>query len=358
MKTKFLAFFIGPALLAGVPQAFAQGTMFTYQGRVLDNGTNFTGGGQFEFALVTSSNTSATATATANRTGQFVVSYNVTSGGNGYVTAPAVTVSGGGGSGATAHTTISGGMVTAVVADQAGSGYTSAPTVAIGPPPPTTSYTTYWSNDGTSVNGSEPAVAVNVAVNNGLFTVVLGDTNLANMTAMNASIFTQPDLQLRIWFNDGVNGFAALNPPQRLTPAPYAISAGNANTLLGTLPASQLTGTIPAAQLGGTYPSAVTFSNGGDSFSGTFNGNGAGVTNVSANSLALASSGVSITSWGWNQFGQRNVPPGLSNVVQVAVGLAHSLALTADGTVAAWGAGETNNPSDGADFGQSIVPGG
>jgi hypothetical protein len=66
VKTKFLAFFIGLALLAGVPQVFAQGTMFTYQGRVLDNGTNFTGGGQFEFALVTSSNTSATATATAS----------------------------------------------------------------------------------------------------------------------------------------------------------------------------------------------------------------------------------------------------------------------------------------------------
>jgi len=31
---------------------FAQNTVFTYQGRVLDNGTNFTGIGQFKFALV------------------------------------------------------------------------------------------------------------------------------------------------------------------------------------------------------------------------------------------------------------------------------------------------------------------
>ena len=62
-------------------------------------------------------------------------------------------------------------------------------------------------------------------VTNGLFTVVLGDTTLANMTAISASLFTQPNLQLRIWFNDGVNGFAALSPVQNLTPAPYAVFA-------------------------------------------------------------------------------------------------------------------------------------
>src|SRR5690349_21801789 len=74
----------------------AQGTMFTYQGRVLDNGTNFTGAGQFKFALVTSTNTSRQATATANVNGGFVTSYNVTTNGNGYASVPIVTVSGGG----------------------------------------------------------------------------------------------------------------------------------------------------------------------------------------------------------------------------------------------------------------------
>jgi hypothetical protein len=34
----------------------AQSTAFTYQGRVMDNGTNFSGAGQFKFALVTSTN--------------------------------------------------------------------------------------------------------------------------------------------------------------------------------------------------------------------------------------------------------------------------------------------------------------
>src|ERR1043166_973784 len=77
---------------------YAQGTMFTYQGRVLDNGTNFNGNGLFKFALVTSTNTSRQATATANVNGGFVTSYKVTDGGNGYGAAPAVTVSGGGAS--------------------------------------------------------------------------------------------------------------------------------------------------------------------------------------------------------------------------------------------------------------------
>jgi hypothetical protein len=49
------------------------------------------------------------------------------------------------------------------------------------------------------------------------------------MAYLDASLFTQPGLQLRIWFNDGVNGFAALSPVQNLTPAPYAIVANSVN---------------------------------------------------------------------------------------------------------------------------------
>jgi trimeric autotransporter adhesin len=212
--------------------AFAQGTAFTYQGRVTDNGTNFNGIGQFEFALVTSSNANSTATATANApSGGYITGYVVTYGGNGYVTPPTVTISGGGGSGAAAHANISGGVVTSITVDNTGNGgYTSPPTVTIDPPPANITYTTYWSNDGTSVAGSEPNAAVSVAVTNGLFTVTLGDTNTANMAAIDSSLFMQPNLQLRIWFNDGVNGFAALNPVQNLTPAPYAVTAVFANS--------------------------------------------------------------------------------------------------------------------------------
>jgi trimeric autotransporter adhesin len=265
MKTKLaflllvsFVFQLGICLLAT-----AQGTQFTYQGKVTDNGTNFSGSGLFKFALVTSTNLSQLATATANLTGTFVTSYTVTYGGSGYVSPPAVTVTGGGGSGATAHAQVSGGAVTGVVADAAGSGYTSAPTVTIARPPPSIAYTTFWSNDGTSVNGSEPSAAVPVFVNAGLFTVVLGDSALANMTAITPAVFAQPNLQLRIWFSDGVNGSAVLDPPQNLTPVPYAILAEAANSVPGLSVVQNTNGApdviggspgnfIPSTVLGGT----------------------------------------------------------------------------------------------------------
>src|SRR5947199_392385 len=54
-----------------------------------------------------------------------------------------------------------------------------------------------------------------------------------------------------------------------------------------------------------------------------------------------------LVAWGYNLHWQTNVPAGLSNVVAIAVGAIHSLALTQNGTVLAWG----NN-----DFGQATVP--
>ncbi|HWX22605.1 MAG TPA: hypothetical protein VN578_22105 [Candidatus Binatia bacterium] len=341
--------------------ARAQNAVFTYQGRAQVSGTNFTGTGQFEFALVISTNFNHQATATANMGGltpnEFVSSCTVNSPGSGYPgSSAAVSFSGGGGSGASAVANVSGGAVSSITVLTPGSGYSSAPAVTVAPPPPNIAYTTYWSNDGTSVNGSEPANAVPVSVNNGLFTVVLGDTTLPNMALLAASVFAQPNLELRIWFNDGVHGFSALSPTQRLTPAPYAIVSGSASNLLGTLSASQLTGTLGPAQLGGTYSGPVTFNNGGDSFSGNFTGNGTGVTNVSANALAFFSTNYSITSWGNNQYGQRNIPANLNNAIALGASVTHSIALLANGTVVAWGAGTTNNPGDGVDFGQSLVP--
>lgn len=343
-----------------VPVADAANVTFTYQGRVRSGGVDFNGAGQFKFALVTSTNTSRQALATANMGGiapnQFVSSVTVNNSGNGYTTSVPVTFVGGGGSGATATANVSGGAVISVTVLTPGSGYSSAPVATVAPPPDNILFSTYWSNDGTSINGSEPSAIVSVAVSNGLFTVILGDTTLANMMAVDNSLFLQPNLELRIWFNDGVNGFSPLSPTQRLTPAPYAIAAQSASNLVGTLSASQLTGTVPPAQLGGAYSNVVAFANGGNNFAGTFTGNGAGVTNISSSSLTLSSTNFSITSWGNNQFGQRTIPAGLSDVVAVGGGAGHSLALRANGLVIAWGAGLTNDLSNGADFGQSIVP--
>ena len=89
--------------------------------------------------------------------------------------------------------------------------------------------TTYWSNDGTSSAGSQPAAAVSLAVARGVFSVNLGDTSLTNMTqAIPASAFSTDAVYLRVWFNDGVNGSQLLTPDRRVTSVAYALQAASA----------------------------------------------------------------------------------------------------------------------------------
>ena len=88
----------------------------------------------------------------------------------------------------------------------------------------------YWSNDATSDAGSEPTDAVTLAVSKGLYAVLLGDTTLPNMAALAANIFDNADVRLRVWFNDGTNGFQLMIPDQRLAAAAYALVADKAVT--------------------------------------------------------------------------------------------------------------------------------
>lgn len=44
-----------------------------------------------------------------------------------------------------------------------------------------------------------------------------------------------------------------------------------------------------------------------------------------------------VVAWGWNEYGQTKTPVGLDNVIKIAAGTTHSLALRSDGTVVAWG---------------------
>ncbi|MEO8350688.1 MAG: kelch repeat-containing protein [Chthoniobacteraceae bacterium] len=119
--------------------------------------------------------------------------------------------------------------------------------------------TTFWSNDGTSSAGSRPTNAVALTVSKGLYSVLLGDAALVNMTAIPASVFNNSDVRLRVWFNDGTNGSQLLTPDQRIAAVGYAIMAGNVSDgaittskiAAGAVTSTQLAaGSVGATQLG------------------------------------------------------------------------------------------------------------
>jgi len=148
----------------------------------------------------------------------------------------------------------------------------------------TTGATTYWSNDGTSVAGASPTAAVQLTVTQGLYSVQLGDSTLANMTAIPASVFNNSDVRLRVWFNDGSHGFQQLAPDQRIAAVGYAMIAANVPN--GAITSAQLAnGAVGTAQL-----APNTFLNGTAAnvpLSG-ITGAGAGVLNAAANPVNSA----------------------------------------------------------------------
>jgi hypothetical protein len=122
---------------------------------------------------------------------------------------------------------------------------------------------TYWSNDGTSVGGSEPSAAVPLAVSDGLFSVLLGNSG---MTALTAGVFSEPDRYLRVWFSQtGLTGsFVRLEPDTRIGAVPYALQAEEAKQA-ASAPWSGITGApdfrekyaqvVIVAKSGGDYTS-------------------------------------------------------------------------------------------------------
>ena len=113
-------------------------------------------------------------------------------------------------------------------------------------------------------------------VTNGLFTVALD---------FGSDVFTGSARWLDVAVRTNGNGaFTTLLPRQPLLPTPYSVMAGAASNLLGTLPAVQVSGTLPPTALAG-YSGTVAFTNSGNlisgSFTGSFSGNGTGLTNVS-----------------------------------------------------------------------------
>ena len=227
--------------LAPIPNARAGLTDATlnHQGRVSVQGVNFTGTGQFKFALIgPAENTSVQATAVpviggaGDGLGPRVLSITLSNAGSGYLVAPQVIIEHPTASGATAHAVLTAtGEISEIIVDTdgVGQGYDHQTTVSVGPPPPNFVIPTFWSNDGTSTTGEAPEAAVSIPVTNGLYSIQLGGT-APGMSRFDTEIFANP-LSLRIWFSDGTNGFQLLSPDQPLGSAATAIRALVAETL-------------------------------------------------------------------------------------------------------------------------------
>jgi hypothetical protein len=186
MKTRLHFLFITLALFASVNPLFAQGTAFTYQGRLNSGGATASGSYDLTFTL-----------------------FNVNAGG-----------------------------------------------VAI----------------------AGPVTNSAVSVTNGLFTTLVDFGNA----------FTGASNWLEIAVStNGANSFTKLAPRQQLTPAPYAIYTPNAGVALiaesaNSVLAGNISGTLPLAQL---PASVLTNGASGVNITGTFSGNGAGITGVDLRSV-------------------------------------------------------------------------
>lgn len=84
---------------------------------------------------------------------------------------------------------------------------------------------TFWLNAPDTDGDGEPDAAVTLPVQRGLYSVLLGDTSLANMAPLTLAIFRQPEVYLRVWFDDGTHGFQRLEPDLRVVPPPVALQA-------------------------------------------------------------------------------------------------------------------------------------
>ncbi|MCS7283697.1 MAG: hypothetical protein RMK65_06850 [Anaerolineae bacterium] len=90
---------------------------------------------------------------------------------------------------------------------------------------------TYWSNDGTSSGGAQPTSYVALSVNQGYFTVLLGDTSLSGMThPLSPAVFAGSGRYLRVWFATSFTGPFTQLSLVPIAAAPYAL---NAETLDG-----------------------------------------------------------------------------------------------------------------------------
>lgn len=259
------------ATLTGTASAEVPLTL-AHQGRVAVGGVNYTGTGLFKFRLYAAPAALDPAQLEVRLTDGAVTSVNVTHGGSGYPLPPVITIESSSGVTAKATATVSGGRVTSVTVTNPGSGYTAVPQAEAALPPGP--FVSVWSNTVVPVLPgmiTQPINPVPLTLDNGLYSVALGDTALPFMNALPEAISPPPGqrLFLRIWFRSTLAGsspvFEELLPHQELTPVPFALEsrlaahAVTADALLGQQPSPDgllvtggaiNTGTVPAEGIG------------------------------------------------------------------------------------------------------------
>lgn len=108
---------------------------------------------------------------------------------------------------------------------------------------------TYWrSSADTSPVDGVPDTAVSLPVTKGLYAVLLGDAAVPNMAALPVSVFSNNDVRLRVWFDDGVHGQQQLTPDQRIAAVGYAMMSSDVTD--GAITTAKIApGAVGAAQL-------------------------------------------------------------------------------------------------------------
>jgi N-acetylneuraminic acid mutarotase len=116
---------------------------------------------------------------------------------------------------------------------------------------------TFWRNTPDLDGDGQPDHAVSLTLRRGLYSVLLGDTTLPNMAPLPSELFTNNAVYLRVWFNDGVNGFELLAPDERVASVGYALVAATvpdgaitaAKLAPGAVNTGNLVGVLTPAQI-------------------------------------------------------------------------------------------------------------
>ncbi len=115
---------------------------------------------------------------------------------------------------------------------------------------------TFWSNDGTSVNGAEPTSAVDLSVADGVFSVLLGNPLENNMTEpLAADVFADRGRRLHIWFSSDVGGPFTDLGTTLVAAVPYALNAETLDGMDGSYYDQHYDNLIVVAKSGGDYTS-------------------------------------------------------------------------------------------------------